>query len=184
MVLTSKAPQLIPFSVCRPIQALAGVSVGLLHPSGNRLGGRLELTRQRLGRAFGSRQIDHRRRWAETVLHFAANARRSTTATPKDDFRGGRLGSYLMVRLCDISRVNSAPSHRQVSHNQTLSDRPRITRFAKSNGDKTMRKLIIRALAAVSLIAVFVPAVAEAANGQGIWRPHCYNLNSDGPTCY
>jgi hypothetical protein len=48
-----------------------------------------------------------------------------------------------------------------------------------------MRKLIIRALTAVSLIAVFIPAVAEAGgNGQGIWRPHCYNLNSDGPTCY
>jgi hypothetical protein len=59
MVLTSKAPQFLTLSACRPINALAGVSVGLLHPSGNRLGGRLELTRQLLGRASGTHQIDH-----------------------------------------------------------------------------------------------------------------------------
>src|ERR1700729_864635 len=59
MVLTSKAPQFLPLSACRPINALAGVSVGLLHPSGNRLCGRLELTRQLLGRASRSHQIDH-----------------------------------------------------------------------------------------------------------------------------
>src|SRR4029077_12305590 len=46
MVLTSKAPQFLPLG-------------GLLHPSGNRLGGRLELTRQLLGRASRSHQIDH-----------------------------------------------------------------------------------------------------------------------------
>src|ERR1700722_18920130 len=57
--LTSKAPQFLPLSACRPINALAGVSLGLLHPSGNRVGGRLELTRQLLGRASGSHQIDH-----------------------------------------------------------------------------------------------------------------------------
>src|SRR5271154_7211945 len=59
MVLTSKAPQFLPLSACRPINALAGVSLGLLHPTGNRLGGRLELTRQLLGRASRSHQIDH-----------------------------------------------------------------------------------------------------------------------------
>src|SRR3984957_2790606 len=59
MVLTSKAPQFLPLSACRPINALAGVSVGLLHPSGNRLCGRLELTRPLLGRASRSHQIDH-----------------------------------------------------------------------------------------------------------------------------
>jgi hypothetical protein len=59
MVLTSKARQFLPLSACRPINALAGVAVGLLHPSGNRLGGPLELTRQILGCASGTHQIDH-----------------------------------------------------------------------------------------------------------------------------
>src|SRR5271170_950947 len=59
MVLTSKARQLLPLGARRPVNALADVSVGLLHPSGNRLRGRLELTRQLLGRASGSHQIDH-----------------------------------------------------------------------------------------------------------------------------
>src|SRR5271163_5007506 len=59
MVLTSKARQLLPLGARRPVNALAHVSVGLLHPSGNRLPGRLELTRQLLGRASGSHQIDH-----------------------------------------------------------------------------------------------------------------------------
>ena len=54
MVLTSKAPQFLPLSACRPINALAGVPLGLLHPSGNRLGGRLELARQLFGRASRS----------------------------------------------------------------------------------------------------------------------------------
>src|SRR5271167_4443554 len=38
MVLTAKARQFLPLSACRPVNALAGVSVGLLHPSGHRLG--------------------------------------------------------------------------------------------------------------------------------------------------
>src|SRR5271163_1942268 len=59
MVLTSKARQLLLLGARRPVNALADVSVGLLHPSGNRLRGRLELTRQLLGRASGSHQIDH-----------------------------------------------------------------------------------------------------------------------------
>ena len=36
-----------------------GIPLGLLHPSGNRLCGRLELTRQLFGRASRSHQIDH-----------------------------------------------------------------------------------------------------------------------------
>src|SRR5271155_4116117 len=59
MVLTSKARQLLPLGARRPVNALAGVPLGLLHPSGNRLRGRLELTRQLLGRASRSHQIDH-----------------------------------------------------------------------------------------------------------------------------
>src|SRR5271170_1564285 len=59
MVLTSKPPQFIPLSACRSVNALAGVPLGLLHPSGNRLCGRLELTRQLFGRAARSHQIDH-----------------------------------------------------------------------------------------------------------------------------
>src|SRR5271163_1493896 len=59
MVLTSKAPQFVPLSACRPVNALAGVSVGLLHPRGNRLCSRLELTRQLFGRPSRSHQIDH-----------------------------------------------------------------------------------------------------------------------------
>src|SRR5271165_5720358 len=59
MVLTSKARQFLPLSACRPVNALAGIPLGLLHPSGNRLCGRLELTRQLLGRASRSHQIDH-----------------------------------------------------------------------------------------------------------------------------
>src|SRR5271155_1392292 len=59
MVLTSKAPQFLPLSACRPVNALAGIPLGLLHPSGNRLGGRLELARQLFGRASRSHQIDH-----------------------------------------------------------------------------------------------------------------------------
>jgi DDE superfamily endonuclease len=59
MVLTSKARQFLPLGACRPVNALAGIPLGLLHPSGNRLCCRLELTRQLLGRASRSRQIDH-----------------------------------------------------------------------------------------------------------------------------
>src|SRR5271156_6210955 len=59
MVLTSKAPQFLPLSACRPVNPLAGIPLGLLHPSGNRLGGRLELARQLFGRASRSHQIDH-----------------------------------------------------------------------------------------------------------------------------
>jgi hypothetical protein len=32
----SKAPQFLPLSACRPVNALAGIPLGLLHPSGNR----------------------------------------------------------------------------------------------------------------------------------------------------
>ncbi len=59
MVLTSKAPQFIPLSACWSVNALAGVPLGLPHPSGNRLCARLELTRQLFGRASRSHQIDH-----------------------------------------------------------------------------------------------------------------------------
>src|SRR5258708_19035051 len=59
MVLTSEAPQFIPLRACRPVNALAGVPLGLLHPSGNRLCGRLELTRQFFGHASRSHQIDY-----------------------------------------------------------------------------------------------------------------------------
>ena len=60
MVLTSKALQFLPLSACWPVNALAGIiPLGLLHPSGNRLGGRLELARQLFGRASRSHQIDH-----------------------------------------------------------------------------------------------------------------------------
>src|SRR5271170_3782318 len=59
MVLTSKARQFLPLSACRPVNALAGIPLGLLHPSGNRLCGRLELARQLFGRASRSHQIDH-----------------------------------------------------------------------------------------------------------------------------
>src|SRR5262249_1876494 len=59
MVLTAKAPQFLPLSACRPVNALTGIPLGLLHPSGNRLCGRLELTRQLFGRASRSHQIDH-----------------------------------------------------------------------------------------------------------------------------
>ena len=55
----SKAPQFLPLSACRPVNALAGIPLGLLHPSGNRLCGRLELARQLFGRASRSHQIDH-----------------------------------------------------------------------------------------------------------------------------
>src|SRR5271155_4186222 len=59
MVLTSKARQFLPLSACRPVNALAGIPLGLLHPSGNRLCGRLELARQLFGPASRSHQIDH-----------------------------------------------------------------------------------------------------------------------------
>src|SRR3984957_19364461 len=59
MVLTSKARQFLLLGACRPVNALAGVPLGLLHPSGNRLCGRLELTRQLFGRASTSHQISH-----------------------------------------------------------------------------------------------------------------------------
>src|SRR5271154_4981963 len=59
MVLTAKPPQFMPLSACRPVNALAGVPLGLLHPSGYRLCGRLELTRQLFGRASRAHQIDH-----------------------------------------------------------------------------------------------------------------------------
>src|SRR5271167_3209813 len=59
MVLTSKARQFLPFSARRPVNALAGVPLGSLHPSGNRLCGWLELTRQLFGRASRAHQIDH-----------------------------------------------------------------------------------------------------------------------------
>src|ERR1700690_1672880 len=59
MVLTSKAPQFLPLSACRPVNALAGIPLGLLHPSANRLCGRLEIVRQLLGRASRPHQIDH-----------------------------------------------------------------------------------------------------------------------------
>jgi hypothetical protein len=49
----------LPLKACRRVNALAGIPLGLLHPSGNRLGGRLELTRQLFGRASRSHQIDH-----------------------------------------------------------------------------------------------------------------------------
>jgi hypothetical protein len=59
MVLTSKARPFLPLGACRPINALAGIPLGLFYPSGNRLCGRLELARQLLGRASRSHQIDH-----------------------------------------------------------------------------------------------------------------------------
>src|SRR4029077_9690940 len=59
MVLTAKAPQFLPLSACRPVNALAGIPLGLIHPSGKRLCGWLELTRQLFGRASRSHQIDH-----------------------------------------------------------------------------------------------------------------------------
>ena len=59
MVLTSKAPQFVSLGAGRSVSALPSVPIGLLHPSGNRLCGRLELTRQLLGRASRSPQIDH-----------------------------------------------------------------------------------------------------------------------------
>jgi hypothetical protein len=59
MVLTSKARQFLPLSACRPVDALAGIPLALLDPTGNRLRGRLELMRQLFGGASTSHQIDH-----------------------------------------------------------------------------------------------------------------------------
>jgi hypothetical protein len=43
MVFTAKARQLFSVGACRPVNALASIPLGLPHPSGNRLCGRLEL---------------------------------------------------------------------------------------------------------------------------------------------
>ena len=59
MALTSKAPHFLPLSASRLVNALAGIPLGLLHPSGNRLCGRLELTHPLFGPASRSHQIDH-----------------------------------------------------------------------------------------------------------------------------
>src|SRR5271170_571632 len=59
MVLTAKARQLFSLGAGWSVSALPSVPLGLLHPSGNRLCGRLELTRQLFGRASRSHQIDH-----------------------------------------------------------------------------------------------------------------------------
>src|SRR5271154_6013860 len=99
MVLTSKARQLLPLGARRPVNALADVSVGLLHPSGNRLRGRLELTRQLLGRASGSHQIDHLSPELRRISGSIAGHQTPQESTSRVSTKPGQLHHTLRVHL-------------------------------------------------------------------------------------
>src|SRR5277367_7177840 len=111
MVLTSKAPEFLPLSACRPINAPAGVPLGLLHPSGNRLGGRLELTRQLLTRASRSHQIDHlspelRRISGSVAWHQTPQKSTSRVSTKPGQLQGDHGAIHCVLemfsRLCTL----------------------------------------------------------------------------------
>ena len=91
MVLTSRrSAQFLPLSACRPINALAGVLP--LHPTGNRLGGRLELTRQLLGACV---QI--------------APDRPSVAGTPADKRFGSGASDTSKINFKGVHQTGSTP---------------------------------------------------------------------------
>src|SRR5271170_4479215 len=108
MVLTSKARQLLPLGARRPVNALADVSVGLLHPSGNRLRGRLELTRQLLGRASGSHQIDHLSPELRRISGSIAAHHTPQQSTSRVSTKPGQLQTAFSVLWTCLGKVESS----------------------------------------------------------------------------
>jgi hypothetical protein len=70
----------------RPARAPA-----MLHPSGNRLGGRLELTRQLFGRASRSHQIDHLSRELRRISGSVAGHQTPQKSTSRVSTKPGQL---------------------------------------------------------------------------------------------
>ena len=75
----------------RPVNALAGIPLGLLHPSGNRLCGRLELTRQLFARASDMALVARK---PDNVVHHSdsqwirASSRAAELSTAMDRLAG------------------------------------------------------------------------------------------------
>src|SRR5271163_3878688 len=99
MVLTSKARQFLPLSACRPVNALAGIPLGLLHPSGNRLCGRLELARQLFGPASRSHQIDHLSPELRRISGSVAGHQTPQKSTSRVSIKPGQLQLELRLGL-------------------------------------------------------------------------------------
>src|SRR5271170_7074931 len=102
MVLTSKARQFLPLSACRPVNALAGIPLGLLHPSGNRLGGRLELARQLFGRASRSHQIDHLSPELRRLSGSVAGHQTPQKSTSRVSIKPGQLHRAGLSQACPL----------------------------------------------------------------------------------
>jgi hypothetical protein len=127
MVLTSKAPQFLPLSACRPVNALAGIPLGLLHPSGNLLCGRLELTRQLFGRASRSHQIDHLSPELRRISGSIAGHQTPQKSTSKVPTKPGQL-QFTIAELVFMApnwayvRTNSAGVTRHASTGKTTAE--------------------------------------------------------------
>jgi AAA domain len=96
----------------------------LLHPSGNRLCGRLELTRQLFGRASGSHQIDHLSPELRRISGSVTGHQTPQKSTSRVSAKPGQLHS---MRGATASNIRAPAAPRSLTIETT-----RLRRFAMS----------------------------------------------------